>query len=56
VAASIKQKLGLDVELIKGDRGEFTVWVGDKLVSKKSWLVFFPSEQKVVKAVKAALA
>jgi len=47
--------LGLEVELIRGDRGEFTVWVDDKLVSKKSWLVFFPSNEKIVKAVKAAL-
>lgn len=55
MAEAIENALGIKAELIKGDRGEFTVWVDDKLVSKKSWLVFFPSEQKVVEAVKAAL-
>lgn len=55
MAEAIEKSLGVKAELVKGDRGEFTVWVDDKLVSKKSWLVFFPSEQKVIEAVKAAL-
>jgi hypothetical protein len=47
VAAAIKSKLGLETELIEGGRGEFTVWLDDKMVTKKGWLKF-PSEEKII--------
>jgi hypothetical protein len=31
------------------------VWVADKLVAKKGW-IRFPSDKKIIEAVKAALA
>lgn len=45
----------MDVELVEGGRGEFTVWVGDKVVSEKGW-IFFPDDDGVVTAVRQALA
>jgi hypothetical protein len=54
VAAAIKDALGIDVELIEGGRGEFTVWVGDQKVSEKGW-IFFPDDDAVVTAVREAL-
>jgi predicted Rdx family selenoprotein len=52
VAAQLKQDLGIDVELVIGSSGEFTVWVDDKKVAEKSW-GRFPDPQKVVDAVRA---
>ena len=54
MAAAIKDALGTDVELVEGNRGEFTVWVGDQKVSEKGW-IFFPDDDAVVKAVREAL-
>src|SRR5205809_944984 len=54
VAALIKKELGADVETTGADPGEFTVWVGDKIVARKSWLRF-PADQRVLEAVRAAL-
>jgi hypothetical protein len=54
VAALIKRELGVQPELVEGDRGEFTVWVGDQVVAKKGW-VRFPPDQKVLAAVRQAL-
>ena len=53
-AASIKQELGIEAELIEGGRGEFTVWVDDKLVAEKGW-IRFPSDEKIVESVRQAL-
>jgi hypothetical protein len=39
---------------MEGDVGEFTVWVDGRKVASK-WLMFFPGERKIVKAVRAAL-
>jgi hypothetical protein len=50
----VKKELGLDAETVGGDRGEFTVWVDGQLVARKGW-VRFPSDQKVLQAVRAAL-
>jgi predicted Rdx family selenoprotein len=51
----LKRELGLaEVALIPGGRGEFTVWVSDKIVAQKNWLGF-PDEQRVVAAVRDAL-
>ena len=54
VAELIKRELGIQPELVEGDRGEFTVWVGDRMVAKKGW-VRFPHDKKVLSAVQQAL-
>jgi hypothetical protein len=54
VAALIKEELGVGSELIEGQRGEFTVWVGEKLVAEKR-ARSFPEDADVVAAVRAAL-
>lgn len=55
MADLLKKELNVETKLIEGDRGEFTVWVGDEVVSKKNWLGF-PDDEKVVAAVRDALA
>jgi hypothetical protein len=55
VAELIRRELETEPELVEGDRGEFTVWVGDQVVAKKGW-VRFPSDQRVLSAVRQALA
>ena len=54
MAALLRKELGAEVEMTGGDRGEFTVWVGDQLVARKG-VLRFPSDQKVLDAVRAAL-
>jgi hypothetical protein len=54
MAELIKRELGVQPELIEGDRGEFSVWVGNQVVAKKGWLRF-PSDQKVLTAVRQAI-
>jgi hypothetical protein len=54
VADLLKKELNVETQLIAGDRGEFTVWVGDEVVAKKNWLGF-PDDEKVVTAVREAL-
>jgi hypothetical protein len=53
VAALIKKDIGADPELVEGNRGEFTVWVGDELVSQKG-PNGFPSDEEVLTAVRQA--
>lgn len=55
MAELIKRELGVEPELIEGDRGEFTVWVGDRVVAKKGW-VRFPPDDKVLSEVRRVLA
>lgn len=55
MAELIRRELDTKPELIEGGRGEFTVWVGDRLVAKKGW-VRFPSDERVLTAVRQALA
>lgn len=55
MADLLKQELKVETELIPGGRGEFTVWVGDEIVSEKNWLGF-PADEKVLAAVRKALA
>jgi hypothetical protein len=50
----LKKELGAEVELAAGGNGEFTVWVGDKVVARKG-VLRFPSDQKVLEAVRAEL-
>ena len=54
MAELLKSQLGVETELIEGDRGEFTVWVAEKVVAKKGWLGF-PDDEKVLAAVREAL-
>jgi hypothetical protein len=56
VAAAIKESTGLDPRLVEGERGEFTIWVGDSIVAQKDPDEGFPSEEDVLSAVKRALA
>lgn len=53
MAAVLKQELGLEVELVVGQSGEFTVWVGDKMVVEKVFS-HFPDPEDVVDAVRDA--
>ena len=54
MAALIKAETGFDAELVEGGRGEFTVWVGDDIVSKKT-AFGFPDDAEAVGAVKKRL-
>jgi len=54
VAAAITQATEIDVTLEPGDRGEFTVWVGDDVVARKT-LDGFPEPDQVVTAIRAAI-
>jgi hypothetical protein len=54
VAAELKRQVGVESQLLVGGSGEFTVWIGDKLVAEKK-MGQFPSPDDVVAAVKAAL-
>ena len=54
MAELLKKELDVETNLIAGDRGEFTVWVGEKVVAKKGWLGF-PADEKVLAAVREAL-
>jgi len=55
VAALIKAETGIEPGLVVGGRGEFTVWVGEETVAKKT-TSGFPAEEEVVSAVRRALA
>lgn len=55
MADLIKHDLGIEAELVEGDRGEFSVWVGEQVVAKKGW-VRFPPDKQVLRAVEQALA
>lgn len=50
----LKEKLNLDVQLLRGSNGIFEVAVDGKVVAAKD-RTGFPSEQTVVSAVGAAL-
>jgi hypothetical protein len=54
VAELLKKELGIDTTTLKGDNGEFTVWVDEQQVAKKNWLGF-PSDEKILEAVRTAL-
>ena len=53
MAAQLKQDLGIESDLVIGRSGEFTVWVGDKMVAEKTWSGF-PDPDDVVDAVREA--
>ncbi len=54
MAELIERELGVEAELVEGRRGEFTVWVGDRVVARKGWLRF-PADQRVLREVRQAL-
>ena len=54
MAAVLEEDLGEEAELVEGNRGEFTVWVGEEQVAGKD-AIGFPSEQDVLAAVRKAL-
>jgi hypothetical protein len=51
VADALRKEPEVEVELVNGSRGEFTVLVDGRVVAKKG-LIFKPSVEKVLKAVK----
>lgn len=53
MAAVIEQHLQLDTNIVEGDRGEFSVWVGDLCVAKKD-RDGFPEDAAIVEAVRQA--
>ncbi len=55
MAALLQNELRTEVETVAGGNGEFTVWVDDKVVARKG-RIRFPSDQKVLESVRAALA
>lgn len=55
MAAVISQATGLPVPIEPGNRGEFTVWVGDQVVAKKT-LDGFPEADDCLAAVQGALS
>jgi hypothetical protein len=55
VAAVIKDRTGIEPELVEGGRGEFSVWVREQVVAKKGSRGF-PAETEVLAAVEQALA
>lgn len=54
MADVLREHLGLETELVSGDRGEFTVWVGDRVVARKT-LDGFPTPETCLEAVRTAV-
>ena len=54
MAAVIKKATGIDAEIVEGNRGEFTVWVGESIVAQKDEELGFPSEQEILTAIERA--
>jgi len=54
VAALLKEKAGVDTDLVVGGRGEFTVWVNGKVVARKD-SNGFPEDEQILAAVQKAM-
>jgi hypothetical protein len=54
VAAAIKDATGVDVNVVEGARGEFSVRVGERIVAAKSPRGF-PADDEIVSLVRGAL-
>ena len=54
MAALLKKDLNVEADVVPGDRGEFTVWVGDALVAQKG-ADGFPEDSAIVAAVQQKL-
>ncbi len=55
VASRLEKENGVQVEMVKGGLGEFSVWIDDQKVVDTSRL-WYPSVNKVVNKVRALLA
>ena len=55
MAATLKDQLDVDTQLVVGDSGEFTVWFGSEKVAEKTRGVF-PDPADVVTAVRDAMS
>ena len=55
MAAAIRKGTGIDAEIVEGNRSEFIVWVGDRIVAQKAAHAF-PSDGEALAAVQEALA
>jgi len=53
VAAHLKQTLGVDTDILRGDAGEFTVWVDGKKVVEKIGQIF-PTAEEIEQEVSRA--
>jgi hypothetical protein len=51
VADALRKESGVEVQLVNGNRGEFTVLLDGRVVAKKG-LIFKPSVEKILKAVR----
>ncbi len=57
VARYMRREAGIGVETDSGGKmGELTVWVGGKLVGQKEHFLKFPGKEKMLAAVREALA
>jgi predicted Rdx family selenoprotein len=54
VAAALQQELGIASELVVGKSGEFTVWLGERLIAEKNH-TGFPDPDDVVDDVRDAM-
>jgi hypothetical protein len=54
VADALRKEPGVEVEVVNGKRGELSVAVDGQVVAKKRFLIFKPSVESVVKAVREA--
>lgn len=55
VAQLLEKRLGVETELIAGDRSEFSVWVNHKVLLKGENMSRFLEDQKMFEAVCEAL-
>jgi predicted Rdx family selenoprotein len=53
LAAAIKQKLGVDTELVPGGKGNFKVWQDDRLLFSKKDVGRFPEHREIFDKVSA---
>ncbi|HLL71941.1 MAG TPA: hypothetical protein VK363_10940 [Pyrinomonadaceae bacterium] len=54
MAALVRSETGIEPRLVQGRMGEFSVWLDDKLILKRSWLKL-PTDEQVLAAVRSAL-
>lgn len=56
MAAALKTEFELDeVTLVSGSRGEFSVWLGETLLTKKDYSGF-PTAEDAITALRSALS
>ena len=55
VAERLRSELDVDVTIVEGGLGEFSIWVGRRRVTRKRWFRAFPQEAAVVQSVRRAL-